>query len=172
MRATTEVQITKAYTVASSAEIRSPAGAAYGIIADYRHGHPHILPPQYFSSLEVEQGGTGEGTILRFRMHAFGKTQDCRASITEPEPGRVLVETVTEPGGVVTTFTVEPTAQGRHCRVTISTALTARRGLAGLLERSMTRAFLRRVYARELRLLANFLSAGSAARRAGKPLHA
>lgn len=165
--------MTKTYTVGASADITSPAGAAYGIIADYRHGHPHILPGQYFTSLEVEQGGMGEGTILRFGMRAFGKTQDFRASVTEPQPGRVLVESVTEGGGAaVTTFTVEPTAQGRHCRVTISTKLRARRGLSGLAERLLTRAFLRRVYARELRLLAGFLSAGSPARRAGKPVHA
>ena len=84
-----------AYRVSVSARIPAPSGRIYGIIADYRNGHPHILPPA-FSNLEVEQGGVGAGTIIRFNVRALGRTQLFRSVVTEPEPGRVLVETNVE----------------------------------------------------------------------------
>ncbi len=69
----------------------APADRVYAIIADYRNGHPHILPKQ-FRNLTVEQGGVGAGTIIRFEVRVFGQTQHFRAVVSEPEPGRVLVE--------------------------------------------------------------------------------
>ena len=73
--------------------IDAPAAKVYGILADYRVGHPSILPEQYFGPLVVEAGGEGEGTVIRFTMKAMGKEHTVRARITEPEPGRVLHET-------------------------------------------------------------------------------
>ena len=35
----------------------------YSILADYREGHASILPPQ-FTSMVVEQGGVGAGTVI------------------------------------------------------------------------------------------------------------
>src|SRR5262249_37362571 len=116
----------------ASAVIDAPATAAYGILTDYRHGHPRILPPRYFSGLEVERGGTGAGTVIHFRMHALGATRTLRAEISEPEPGRTLVETYLG-SGEVTTFTVEPLEGGGRCRVTILTEWTSR-GFAGMVE--------------------------------------
>jgi hypothetical protein len=144
----------KRYRVTSSAVVRAPAEKVYAIIADYRDGHPHIIPRKYFPSLEVERGGVGEGTVIRVGMRALGKKHEFRAVITEPEPGRVLVETVFDEGGTVTTFTVEP--GGAQSRVTISTQLNAAAGVRGWVERFMARSLLRRVYARELELLDSF----------------
>jgi hypothetical protein len=132
----------------------------YSILADYREGHPHILPRRYFTSLAVEQGGVGEGTVIRFGMRAFGKTRESRATVSEPEPGRVLVETVLGDSGIVTTFVVEP--DGRRSRVTISTELNSAAGLRGLFERYATTKFLKRVYATELEQLNGFARERSA----------
>jgi hypothetical protein len=44
-----------------------------------------------------EHGGIGAGTIIRFQMSIFGRKQTVRAAITEPEPGCVLVETISTP---------------------------------------------------------------------------
>jgi hypothetical protein len=126
----------------------------YAILADYHDGHPHILPRGYFTSLTVERGGVGEGTVIRFGMRAFGKTRETRAAVTEPEPGRVLVETALDPGGPVTTFVVEP--DGARSRVTFSTELSAPAGLAGAVERFAASRYLRRVYALELEQLNDF----------------
>src|SRR5215218_6442166 len=123
----------KNFTVRASARVNAPAAVVYGIISDYRNGHPHILPKPYFEWLEVEQGGRGEGTVIRFQMRVLGQSRVMRAVVTEPEPGRVLVETDTGGSGPVTTFTVEPEESGS--RVTFSTELTSAGGPVGLLER-------------------------------------
>lgn len=137
----------------ASALIDAPAEQVYAILADYRDGHPHILPKQYFTSLEVEQGGIGAGTVVRFEMTAAGRTQTFRSTITEPEPGRVLLET--DPvSGTATTFSVQPNQQGTRAYVTISTVVNSRGGVLGLPERFLTKWFLQRVYKQELELLA------------------
>lgn len=144
----------KTYTVTASALAEAPAETVYAILADYRDGHPHILPRKYFTGLSVERGGFGDGTVIRFGMRAFGKTREARAAVTEPEPGRVLVETALDKGGPVTTFVVEP--EGPFARVTFRTELTSRRGLAGVVERILASRFLKRVYALELAQLGDF----------------
>lgn len=144
----------KAYTVTASALAEAPAETVYAILADYRDGHPHILPRKYFTGLSVERGGFGDGTVIRFGMRAFGKTREARAAVTEPEPGRVLVETALDRGGPVTTFVVEP--EGRCARVTFRTEMTSRRGLLGAVERFVASRFLKRVYALELAQLGDF----------------
>ena len=137
----------------ASTTINAPAELVYAILADYRDGHPLILPKQYFTSLEVEEGGVGAGTVIRFEMNAAGRTQTFRSMITEPEPGRVLVET--DPlSGTATTFSVQPTQQGTRAYVTISTMVNSRGGVLGLPERLLTKLFLQRVYKQELELLA------------------
>jgi hypothetical protein len=144
----------KPYRATASALIKAPADQVYAILADYRDGHPRILPRQYFPSLEVEQGGVGAGTIIRFQTRAMGQTQTFRAVITEPEPGRRLVETCREPDEVVTSFTVDPTEQGRQAQVTITTeGRTRTGGVLGWLEQRMVRLFLQGIYKKEFRLL-------------------
>ena len=144
----------KAYKVTASATVGAPAEVVYSILADYDEGHPRILPREYFTFLAVERGGVGEGTLIRFGMRAFGKSRVARAAVTEPEPGRVLVETALDEGGPVTTFVVEP--EGRHSRVTFKTELTSAAGLAGVVERFFATRYLKRVYALELRQLDDY----------------
>jgi hypothetical protein len=132
-----------------SAHVAAPPPVVYGLIADYRQGHPSILPPEYFENLVVEEGGQGAGTRIRFTMKAFGRREESRARVTEPEPGRVLVETV-EGSGIVTTFTVDPAPGGTL--VTFDTTYPVR-GLGGWLQRLVVPGYLRKVYAAELRLL-------------------
>ncbi|HTP10544.1 MAG TPA: SRPBCC family protein [Anaerolineae bacterium] len=141
----------KTQQVSASAIINAPARQIYTILADYHGGHPRILPRQYFSALEVKQGGVGAGTALRFQMRASGTTRTFLADVTEPEPGRVLVESnrlESDPTSTsVTTFTVDPINGDQQARVTISTALSISNWLEGL----FTTMFLRRVYAQELK---------------------
>jgi uncharacterized protein YndB with AHSA1/START domain len=136
----------------ASALIEAPPATVYGIIADYHRGHPGILPPKYFGSLRVEEGGTGAGTRISFEMRSFGTVQRFRGEITEPEPGRRLVESYPDMG-IETVFTVDPVDGGRRSRVTIATGYR-KPGLRGWLERLLAPAFLRTVYTAELGLLA------------------
>lgn len=148
------------HTISASAGINAPAERIYRVIADYRDGHPHMLPRPPFGVLTVEQGGVGEGTIISFTLRLLGRTQQFRAAIAEPEPGRVLVERNLD-GGATTTFTVEPRPDGLTSLVTIATTTTVRNGFAGALESWMTTRLLRPIYERELVQLAAFV--------AGKP---
>ncbi|MFL5608670.1 MAG: SRPBCC family protein [Gemmatimonadaceae bacterium] len=132
--------------ISASTTIRAPGSLVYGIIADYRDGHPRILPPEYFGRLEVLAGGRGAGTRIRFEMKAFGKTNVSVAEVSEPVPGRELRETLSD--GIVTTFLVEPLGAA-EARVTISTTYH-KPGLRGWLERLIAPGYLRRVYTAEL----------------------
>ncbi|HEV7590191.1 MAG TPA: SRPBCC family protein [Longimicrobium sp.] len=148
------------HSVEASAEVAAGAERVYRIVADYREAHPRIIPKSFFSGIEVEQGGFGAGTVIRVGVHFAGRRSAFRATVTEPDPGRILVETDLD-GGPVTTFTFEPLGPGR-ARVTISTLLRRRGKKLGLVERFLTRRFLRRVYAEELRLLAAVATGGDA----------
>src|SRR5262245_48401151 len=106
--------------VTASRTVTAPAATVYGIIADYRDGHPSILPPRYFEDYRVEAGGQGAGTRIRFTMRSYGNRVPCEALVTEPEPGRVLVES--DPNtGTTTRFIIEPLDGGRS-RVTFETS--------------------------------------------------
>lgn len=124
----------------------------YQIIADYRNGHPKILPKPFFTSLQVEKGGVGSGTVIRVETQVMGTRETLRMVVSEPEPGRVLKEE--DPGaGVETTFTVAPVEDGSRTKVTIATRWRAKPGLLGLGERLMKPPVARRLYRQELLLL-------------------
>lgn len=135
----------------------------YAVLSDYRVGHPAILPKPYFTELMVEQGGQGAGTVIRFGMNVMGVKRVYRGVVSEPQPGRVLVEVYPE-AGVVTTFTVEPLNGGKHSRVTIATDVEASPGVMGLVEKMMNPPILRRIFKKELRQLADYVRTGSAPR--------
>lgn len=136
--------------VSESRTIPVPAAALYDLIADYRNGHPRILPPEYFGPLEVLEGGRGAGTTIRFAMKAFGRVNVDTAQVTEPVPGRELRETLSS--GIVTTFLIEPGGQDA-ATVTITTEY-AKPGVAGWFEKQLATWYLRRVYVAELAQLA------------------
>jgi hypothetical protein len=138
--------------VAAERLIPAPAAAVYALLADYRDGHPRILPPA-FSDLTVLEGGVGAGTRIRFRVKAGGVTRDVEALVAEPAPGRVLTETDVYTGAV-TTFVVDPV--GDESRLRIETSWRQRGGVTGLIERLVAPRLLRGLYAEELDLIARW----------------
>ncbi len=147
------------FEFSASALIHAPPERVYAIIADYHDGHTRIIPRPPFVSLEVEEGGTGSGTQIRVGIRVLGKVVHYRAIVSEPEPGRVLVET--NDNGYATSFTVEPRADGQHSHVTISTAMPWRAGIGGALERWLMPRLFRPMFIRELELLDQVASARS-----------
>ena len=145
---------TTRYEIRASRTVAAPAARVYDIIADYRNGHPHIVPPN-FTNIQVVEGGRGAGTVIRFEARAFGRTQTIRHRVDEPEPGRVLVEHDLD-AATVTSFTVDRGAREGESAVTISTMMTSRPGLLGAIERALTRTFLQRLYRQELANLEAF----------------
>jgi hypothetical protein len=144
------------HTVSASALVSAPARKVYDLIADYRNGHPLILPKPYFVSLSVEDGGYGAGTVIQFQMRLMGKIQSFHSTITEPEPGHILVETDRNTGAL-TTFTVEPRSQGEGAFVTIATTTTVPDGIVGKLQSWLTTQLLHPIYEKELAQLATVM---------------
>ncbi len=132
--------------VSAEGIVMAPAEDVYRYLADYREHHPRFLPAA-FSAFQVESGGIGAGTVVRFRMAVGGSSREYRQRVSEPEPGRVLVETGME-SGEVTTFTVTP--EGTASRVRIDTRFADSGGVRGLVERLVAPRLLRRLYADEL----------------------
>ncbi len=143
--------------VAESAVIDPQPEMIYGILADYRHEHPRILPQQYFKELEILRGGQGADTVFRSRVRAFGSDVTYQMEVSEPEPGRVLVETDKD-AGVVTTFTVSPVDGGRRANLEIATVWTTSGGLRGYVERLMYPLVAGRMYRAELQQLATYVA--------------
>jgi len=144
-------KLSKEYKVTASSVIEAPAELVYRTLADYREGHPSILPKAYFVSLEVEKGGFGEGTVINFQTKVLGATQSFRSEISEPQPGSVLVETNVGEMAGKTTFTVEPLDGGSRSMVTIATdGKTKGGGAFGVIERLITKMMMRRIYKAEL----------------------
>ena len=135
--------------VSVDGHVAAPASVVYGILADYHDKHLRVLPPSHFSDFVVEAGGAGAGTVFRFSTHALGQTRPMRVEVSEPEPGRLLVEREL-PHGTVTTFRVEPSGSGS--RVTITT-VWEKTGVGALVDRLVTVPVMQRIYEKEMDLL-------------------
>jgi hypothetical protein len=126
----------------------------YATIADYRQGHPYIIPQENLYDLQVEQGGYGEGTIIRFKSRMLGTEQSHRQRISEPEPGRVLVEQeIDAVQNVTDTFTVIPLEQGQKTHIEISVAMDVSSGFKGFIERIAVLSIFPSMLRKELKLL-------------------
>jgi hypothetical protein len=147
-----EIEMDKIHAHATKV-IEAPPEKVYAVLADYNESHPAILPKQVFSDLVVEQGGIGAGTVVRVTMSAPGTKQELHVTVSEPEPGRVLVESGS---GMITTFTVDPADAGRSSQVTITTEATPSPGLQGWIERLVTPGLLWD----ELHLLEKYMQKG------------
>jgi Polyketide cyclase / dehydrase and lipid transport len=135
----------------------APATVVYHCLADYREHHrPEGFLPGQFSDLTVVRGGVGAGTVIRFSMTLGGRKRTVTTEISEPQPGRVLVE---RGSGLETTFTVDPVGpQGEQARVRFDTVMEAG-GLEGLLTRLFAARLLGPVYADELQRLERYARA-------------
>jgi hypothetical protein len=140
--------------VRASAVLDAHPEDVYGTIADYQHGHLNILPKESLYDLQVEQGGYGAGTMIRFKMKAFGVEQSFYQRVSEPEPGRVLVEQdIDSVQNVMTTFTVDPVEDEQKSHVEIATTMNTSPGFKGFVERIIVPIINRQLYRKELRLL-------------------
>lgn len=136
------------YEFSVSSLISAPPKVVYNIIADYKNGHPKILPKPPFVSLVVEEGGFGAGSVLRVQMKVAGKLQTFKTVVTEPEPGRVLVES--NDTGYITTFIVEPRNDGKKSYVTFITEIRNDSKLSKKIEFFFSKMILPAVYKKEL----------------------
>ena len=101
------------------------------------------------------EGGFGAGTLVQVSMHVFKSRQTYHLLTTEQEPGRVLVET-DEQLNVTTAFRVDLLPSRPGARVTIRTKAQACPGLRGWFASWINPVIMRRIYAEELQLLADY----------------
>lgn len=134
-------------TITAARRINAPAPVVYRVIANYREHHPRILPDA-FSNFAVQEGGIGAGTRFSFDLRAAGRTKRYESIVTEPEPGRRIVEEYPADASA-TSFLIVP-AGAAACDVTIATEWNAHGGLAGIFERWMAGWVLGRLYEDEL----------------------
>lgn len=139
----------KLHRLSASAVVEAPPERVWEVLTDYHDEHDRILPRPPFGAMEVEEGGRGAGTVFRLEMRAFGSTRTTRGVVTEPEPGRVLLETYPAERGA-TSFTLVPGPRPGTTELTIASEFPARRGIAGVLEGWLLRSFLPGVYRREM----------------------
>jgi hypothetical protein len=144
-----EKYIVSEITVSTEGVVAAPTDQVYTYIADYRHHHSHFLP-NAFSDFQIEEGGKGEGTVVRYRLKAGGRTQSYQARIAESAPGQTLEEHLAD-GKTVTSFTVSPNPAGSLVR--IETRWPGASGPRGWMERAFAPRMLRPLFEEELRLL-------------------
>jgi len=109
-------------TISAERLIEAPPDVIYHCIADYREHHrPDGFLPPAFTDMEIASGGVGAGTKLSWVVETGGRRRTVEATISEPEPGRVMIEDSPE---IKTTFTVE--RQGLGALVRFDTIIDAR----------------------------------------------
>jgi hypothetical protein len=145
------------FHVEESLVIEARAEALYAVVADYRVGHPAILPRPFFQGLTVETGGVGAGTVVRGTVKVMGKLYPLHHRISEPEPGRILQESDLDKPGEFTRFLFEPLNGEAQTRVTIATEFLASPGLMGVMERLTKPGLVHKMYQQELRNLADYV---------------
>lgn len=138
----------------ASGHIKASPESVYAIFADYRVGHPAVLPRPPFTTLNVLEGGVGEGTKIEVGMSILGRERRIRGVVSEPEPGRVLAEIYDDPNIGTTTFTVERNEGGGTFLTLATRGQTTLGGFWGQIESFLTCWFLRWTYRKEIALVA------------------
>ena len=141
------------HVVASTKRIvDAPAEVVYRYLADM-HLQAQFLPPPFYD-FKVLEGGKGAGSVISFKIKSAGGVQELRMELSEPEPGRTLVETNIGGRGLVRTFTV--TARGKQALVNISSTFEGETGGAGFVEGIIAPRRLHRIYIEELTRLNDY----------------
>ena len=91
---------------------------------------------------------------MSFKARVLGVEQSFHQRVSEPEPGRILVEQdIDSIQNVTTIFKVIPVEQGQKSHVEITTKMNPSPGLKGFVERVVVSIFNPPIYRKELKLL-------------------
>ena len=138
-------------TATTTRRVEAPAERVAAAVADYRGVRPRVLPAQ-FTDYEVVEGGTGAGTVVRWRLHATEKrVRAVTADVSAPDE-RTVVEDDRN-STLVTTWRVAPAGPSAS-EVTVTTTWQGAGGVGGFFERTFAPRGLDRIYGELLERLA------------------
>ena len=130
----------------------------FGLVSDYAEGRPRYLPPNY-EGYEVEEGGRGAGTTVRYVLHAARRERPYRMQVSQPDAGLVLVEKDAG-SSLTTTWTVVPASDGKRSTVRVASQWQGAGGVGGFFERIFAPGGLKRIHDDTLARLARVLEVG------------
>lgn len=132
-------------SAASTVLINATPDAVLEAVSDYRTVRPKILPGQY-SDYQVLQGGTGAGTVARWKLQATkSRVRDVQAAVDVA--GKTVIEKDAN-SSMVTNWTVAPAGTGST--VTVKTSWTGGSGVKGFFEKTFAPLGLRKIQAETL----------------------
>jgi uncharacterized protein YndB with AHSA1/START domain len=130
-------------TVTKERTVAAPPAKAFAFLRDYRQ-RPSIMPPNV-SEYQVESGGEGSGTVVRYRLRAGKRERAYHLEVEETAPGRELRES--DKGSTfVTTWTLEPAEGGQKTLVRLHSQWQGAGGVGGIFERIFAPRGLGRIY--------------------------
>jgi uncharacterized protein YndB with AHSA1/START domain len=142
--------------VETGRDIAAAPKRVFACIADFDK-RPQWLPPNY-SELTVERGGTGAGTIARYRLKVGPRERVYHMHVTEPRSGATLLEKDAD-SSMQVTWAVTP--RGAESHVTVTGQWQGASGFGGFMERMFAPGGLRRVLDDALTRLAQFATNGA-----------
>jgi hypothetical protein len=129
-------------TASAAKVLDAPADRVFAAVRDYSGARQRILPGQ-FSEYEVQDGGTGAGTRVHWKLQATkSRVRDCLFEVSEPGSHSLVEKDVNS--SMVTTWTVSPA--GDRTEVKISTSWAGAGGVGGFFEKTFAPLGLRRIY--------------------------
>ncbi len=93
----------------------------------------------------------------------MGREFPFRQIVSEPEPGRVILETNMDTGQY-SKFIFEPLNGGKQTRITISSEFPVSPGFTGVIDRLTTAPMARKMFTKELQNLADYVANKAASR--------
>ncbi len=124
----------------------------YASLIDFQNTRPSILTSN-FVDYTVEQGGMGEGTIIRYDLKAAGRKRPYRMHIAETLEGEVLTERDSN-SSLITMWTLTPVDDGQQTHVSLTSEWEGGSGIGGFFERTFAPLGLQRIYNKMLTRLA------------------
>lgn len=131
--------------------IPAPPEEVYESLIDFQNARPSILTSN-FVDYTVEEGGVGEGTVIRYHLRAAGRKRPYRMHVTETSKGEILTERDSH-SSLVTMWRLTPVSNGQTL-VRLVSEWEGAGGIGGFFERTFAPRGLRGIYDQMLSRLA------------------